>query len=210
MKERHSFGSGFAVHETQEPYIKEFNPVSERIAILQVDTKSLKIVQVCAHAPMKTGDEDIKDAFYEELAHTYDYLPGNVIKLVLGDLNAKCGRETQFNPTMGSESLHETSNENGLRLIFFAVAKIMTISSTSFPHKDIHKATRESPDRTIANQIDHILIQKRFRSCIKDIQSYKGADCDTNHFLVVAKFELKLQSHKQLKKRNSIKINLEM
>ncbi|XP_015371362.1 PREDICTED: craniofacial development protein 2-like [Diuraphis noxia] len=210
MEERHIFGSGFTVHETLEPYIKEFNPVSERIAVLRVDTKPLNIVLVCTHAPTDTRDEDIKDAFYEELAHTYDNIPGNVIKLVIGDLNAKCGREIQFNPTLGNESLHEKSNGNGLRLIFFAAAKNMTISSTTFPHKAIHKATWKSPDGITTNQIDHILIQKRFRSCIKDIRSYRGADCDTDHFLVVAKFEIKLQSRKQLEKRNSRKINLEM
>jgi len=84
MEERHIFGSDFAVHETLGPYIKEFNPVTERIAVLRVDTKPLNIVLVCTHAPTETGDENFKDAFYEELAHTYDNLPGNVIKLVLG------------------------------------------------------------------------------------------------------------------------------
>jgi exonuclease III len=210
MEGRHIFGSRFAVHETLEPYLREFNPVSERIAVLHVDTKPLNIVLVCTHAPTDTSDEDIKDAFYEKLAHTYDNIQGNVIKLVLGDLNAKFGREIQFSLTVGSESLHETSNGNGLRLIFFAAAKNMTISNTTFPHKDIHKATWKSPDGITANQIDHILIQKRFRSCIKDIRSYRGADCDTDHFLVVAKFEKKLQSRKQLEEVNSIKIDLEM
>jgi len=71
MEERHFLGSGFDVHETLEPFIKEFNPVSERIAVLRVDIKPLNIVLVCTHTPMETGDEDIKDAFYEELAHTY-------------------------------------------------------------------------------------------------------------------------------------------
>lgn len=210
MEERHIFGSGFAVHETLEPYIKEFSPVSERIAVLRVDTKPLNIVLVCAHAPTETGDEDIKDAFYEELAHTYDNLPGNVIKLVIGNLNANCGIEIIFNPTIGSESLHETSNVNGLRLIFFAAAKNMAISSTTFLHKTIHKATWKSPDGITTNQIDHLFIQKRFRSFIKYIRSYRGTECDTDHFLVVAKFELKLQSRKQLEKGNSRKINLEM
>lgn len=67
MEERQSF---VAVHETLEPYMKEFNPVSERIAVLRADTKPLniRVVLVCTYAPTETGDEDIRDAFYEELA----------------------------------------------------------------------------------------------------------------------------------------------
>ncbi|XP_008181591.1 uncharacterized protein LOC103308977 [Acyrthosiphon pisum] len=49
MEERNRFGSGFAVHESLEPCIIEFNPVSERIAVLRVDTQPLNIVLVCTH-----------------------------------------------------------------------------------------------------------------------------------------------------------------
>jgi len=65
MVERHIFGSGFAVHESLEPYIKEFNLVSKRIAVLRFNTNSLNIVLMCAHAPMETGEENINDTFYE-------------------------------------------------------------------------------------------------------------------------------------------------
>lgn len=40
------------------------------------------------------------------------------------DLNAKCRREIQFFPKLEKESLHNTSNGNGLRLISFAIEKI--------------------------------------------------------------------------------------
>jgi len=108
----------------------------------------------------------------------------------------------------GRENLHETSHGNGL--ISFAVAKDMIISSTTFLQKTIYKATWKSLDRTTCNQIDHILIQKRFRSYIKDIRSFRGTDCDSDYFTVVAKFMLKIQSHKILVNRESTKINLEM
>jgi len=141
MEEGHSFGCGFAVHETLEPYVKEFNPISERMTLLRVDMKPLNIILVCIHAPTETGEENTKDFFYENLSQIYDKLPRNVIKLILGDLNAKCGRETHFMPMIGRECLHETSNGNGLKLISFAAVKDMIISSTTFPHKTIHKAS---------------------------------------------------------------------
>lgn len=66
----------------------------------------------------------------------------------MNDINAKCGQESQFIPTIGSESLHKHYNDNGLRLVYeyFGTSTEMTISSTTFPHKDIHKATWKSPD----------------------------------------------------------------
>jgi hypothetical protein len=38
------------------------------------------------------------------------------MRILLGDFNAKVGREDIFNPTIGNESLHEISNDNGVRV----------------------------------------------------------------------------------------------
>lgn len=67
------------------------------------------------------------------------------------------------------------------------------LSSTTFPHKRIHKLTWNAPDGRTKDQIDHLLIDKRCRSSITDVRSYRGADCDFDHLLVIAKFRVKLQ-----------------
>jgi hypothetical protein len=37
------------------------------------------------------------------------------------------------------------------------------------------------------NQIDHILVDRRRHSSVLDVRSYRAADCDTDHYLVVEK-----------------------
>jgi hypothetical protein len=52
---------------------------------------------------------------------------------LLGDFNAKGGEGDIFKPTIGNESLHEISNDNGGRLVNFATSKNLKVKSTMFP-----------------------------------------------------------------------------
>jgi exonuclease III len=66
---------------------------------------------------------DVKDSFYEELERVFDKFPKYNMKIMLGDFNAKAGREDIFEQTTGNESLHEISNDNGIWLANFATSK---------------------------------------------------------------------------------------
>jgi hypothetical protein len=80
------------------------------------------IIVLNVHAPTEDKTDDIEDSFYEELECVFDKFPKYHMKILLGDLNAKIGREDIFKPTIGNESLHE-SNDNGVRLVNFATPK---------------------------------------------------------------------------------------
>jgi hypothetical protein len=67
-------------------------------------------------------------------------------KILLGDFNAKVGRENIFKPTIGNESLYQDSNYNGVRTVNFATSKNLVVKSTMFQHRNIHKYTWTSPD----------------------------------------------------------------
>jgi len=73
----------------------------------------------------------------------------------LGDFNAKVGRENIFKPTIGRESLYQYSNDNGVRIVNFATSQNLVVTSTIFPHRNIHKCTWNSPDGKTHKQIDH-------------------------------------------------------
>jgi hypothetical protein len=68
------------------------------------------------------------------------------MKILFGDFNAKVGSEDIFKLTIGNESLHKISNDNGVRLVNSATSKYLTVKSMMFPHHNIHKYTWKSPD----------------------------------------------------------------
>ena len=91
------------------------------------------------------------------------------MKILLSDFNAKVGRENIFKPTVGLESLHQHSNDNGVRIVTFATSKNLA-RSMMFPHRNIRKYTWTSPDGKNHNQIDHILIDRRRHSSLLDYE----------------------------------------
>jgi len=66
-----------------------------------------------------------------------------------------------------------------------------------FPHWNFHKYTRTSTDGKTHNQIDHVVIGRRWHSRVLDVQSFRGADCDTDHYLVIVKVRERLTVGKQ-------------
>ena len=68
------------------------------------------------------------------------------MKILLGDFNAKVGRENIFKPTIANQSLHQDSNDNGVRIVNFATSKNLVVKSTMFPYRNIHKYTWTSLD----------------------------------------------------------------
>jgi hypothetical protein len=85
------------------------------------------------HSPTNDSEEEAKDQFYEQLERAYAACPSNDVKLVMGDANAKVGRETLHQSTIGKHSLHESTNENGLRLVDFAAGRQMAIKTWHSP-----------------------------------------------------------------------------
>jgi hypothetical protein len=68
------------------------------------------------------------------------------MKILLGDFNAKVGREDIFKPTVGNESLHEINNDSAVRVVNFATSENLVDKSTMFLYCKIHKYTWTSPE----------------------------------------------------------------
>ncbi|KAL4125800.1 hypothetical protein QTP88_010040 [Uroleucon formosanum] len=178
---KHENGVGFLVNDQLLPSIKKFTPVNDRICHIRIAGKQYDIILICVYSPTETGEEDLKDMGF----------------------NSQVGRETIYRPTIGSESIHDLSNGNGTRLVEFAIANGLIVSSSFFPRKNINKYTWTSPGGIYQSQIDHILVDKVHRSCIKDVRSKRGADGDSDHFLVLVKVKLILSNHWKAKRKKT-------
>jgi hypothetical protein len=97
--------------------------------------------------------------------------------------------------------LHEISNDNGVKVVNFATSKKLIVKRTTFPHRNIHKFNWTSPDGKKHNEIGFILIGRRRRFSILDVQTFRAADCDTDHYLVVAKIRKRLVVSIQTRQR---------
>jgi hypothetical protein len=96
----------------------------------------------------------MKYSVYEELERVFDKIPKYHMNIFFGDFNAEVDREDIFKLTIGNERLHEINNYNGVRVLTLATSKNLTVESTMFPHRNMHKFTSTSPDGKIQNQID--------------------------------------------------------
>jgi hypothetical protein len=103
----------------------------------------------------------VKDSFYYELECVFHTFPKYHTKILLGDFNAKIGKEDIFNPAIWNESLQEMSNDNKVRVVNFAAIKNHTVKSTMFPRHNMHPFIWTSPVGKNRNQIGHILIDRR-------------------------------------------------
>jgi len=63
------------------------------------------------------------------------------MKILLGDFNAELGRQKIFKLTIGNDSLHQDSNDNGVRIVNFATSNNLVVQNTMFPHRNIRKYT---------------------------------------------------------------------
>jgi hypothetical protein len=108
----------------------------------------------------------------------------------------KLAGRTVLNRQLGMKVCTKLVMINGVRLVNVATSKNLRVKSTMFPHPNIHKYTWKSPDGKTHNQIYHILVDRRRHCNVLDVRSFRPTDCDSDHYLVVAKVRERLAVNK--------------
>ena len=84
-------------------------------------------------------------------------------------------------------------NEARQRLTEFCQESALVIENTLFQQHKRRLYTWTSPDGQHQNHVDYILCSQRWRSSIQSAKTRPGADCSSDHQILIAKFRLKLK-----------------
>lgn len=203
----HQSGVAIMMSKETSKTLIEWYPVNDRILYARFDSKHIKLSVIQCYSPTNDANDDEKDTFYNQLQSVLHRTPKHDMVIVMGDLNAKVGKDnTGKEACMGAHGIGQL-NENGERLLDFCEINGLVVCNTIFAHKDIHKYTWVSPDKRTKNQIDYIMINKRWRRSVIDARTYRGADINSDHILLRAKIQLKLKATRKVQGRRKFAVN---
>ena len=153
--------------------------------------KPFNITVIQVYAPTSNAEEAEVERFYEDLQDLLELTPTKDVLFIIGDWNAKLG--SQEIPGVTGKFCLGIRNEAGQRLIEFCQENALVIANTLFHQPKRRLYTWTSPDGQHKNQIDYILCSQRWRSSLQSTKTRQGADCGSDHELLIAKFRLKLK-----------------
>ena len=162
------------------------NLKNDRMISVCFQGKPFTIMVIQVYALMSNAGEAEVERFYEDLQDLLELAPKKDVLFIIGDWNAKVGCQETSGIT-GKFGLG-IWNEAGQRLIEFCQENALVIANTLF-----QLYTWTSPDGQHQNQIDYIPCSHQWRSSIKSAKTRPGADCGSDHELLIAKFRLKLK-----------------
>ena len=131
------------------------------------------------------------DWFYEDLQHLLELTPKKDILFITGDWNAQVGSQ-EIPGVTGKFGLGE-QNEAGQKITEFWQENTLDIANTLFQQHKKWPYPWTSSGGQYWNQIDYIPCNRRWRSSIESAKTRPGADCGSDHELLIAKFRLKLK-----------------
>ena len=153
--------------------------------------KPFNITVIQAYAPTSNAEEAEVEQFCEDLQDLLELTPKKDVLFIIGDRNAKVG--SQETPGVTGKFGLGVRNEAGQRLTEFCKENTLVIENTLFQQHKRRLYTWTSPDGRHRNQIYYILCSQRWRSSIQSAKTRLGANCGSDHELLIAKFRFKLK-----------------
>ena len=141
------------------------------------------------YAPTSNAEEAEGERFYEGLQDLLELTPKKDVLFIIGDWNSKVGR--QETPGVTGKFDLGVQNEAGRRQADFWQVNTVVIANTLFQQCERGCYTWTLPDGRYWNQISYVPWSQAWRNSIRSAKARPGADCGSDHQLLIAKFRFK-------------------
>ena len=172
--------------------VQSYEMITERIICIKITAKPVDLILIQCYAPTNDAVASEVENFYQQIDEvikkTKQYCD---CLIVMGDLNGKVG-EAKEEDIVGPFGLGQR-NENGQSIVECCRRHNLMVANTWFETKKSTRHTWTSPDGATKNQIDFILVDKRFRNGVKNSKVRTSADCGSDHNIVIAQLYVRLQ-----------------
>ncbi|XP_076467573.1 uncharacterized protein LOC143298578 [Babylonia areolata] len=190
--ERRLSGVGFMIKSSIASKLHSL-PVghSDRIMSLRLPLTSNCFVSLFSvYAPTLQADAVTKEAFYSELSFLLRKVDKEDKILIMGDFNARVGRDHIIWPGVIGRHGIGNCNDNGRLLLEFCTKHSLSVTNTLFQQKARYKTTWKHPRSKHWHLLDYVLVRQRDIKDVLHTRVMPSADCYTDHRLVCAKVRL--------------------
>ncbi|KAK6756670.1 hypothetical protein RB195_014848 [Necator americanus] len=150
---------------------------------VKVDTGEVELRVISAYAPQAGCSEEEKASFWEDLEQYVHSLEGEVVLLIGGDFNGHVGfRKDEFESCHGGYG-YGARNDDGLRILEYAVASDLIIANTQYQKRKSHLITYTSGGRK--TQIDFWMLRRRDRRLLQDSKVIPTDHVAAQHHLLI-------------------------
>ncbi|KAJ4927753.1 hypothetical protein JOQ06_015555 [Pogonophryne albipinna] len=180
-------GVGFAIKNCLINHLHELPVgINERLMTIRLMLASSQMATVIsAYAPTLDAQDEVKEAFYADLDKTLSEVPKEDKLILLGDFNARVGRNHHlWRGTLGREGVGNT-NSNGILLLTKCSEHNLVITNTLFRQKTKFKTSWMHPRSKLWHLIDYVIVRSKDRRDVLNTRAMTSADdCWTDHRLI--------------------------
>ncbi|XP_076044843.1 uncharacterized protein LOC143027437 [Oratosquilla oratoria] len=166
--------------------------ISERLMTVRIPiTRDRHITLISVYAQTLTSPDEDKGAFYTQLDHTIQRVPANDKLVVLGDFNARLGKDHRlWEGIIGHHGIGNC-NANGELLLGLCAEHQLIVTNTVFRLPNRQKTTWRHLRSKHWHILDYILTIARDRRDIRITRTMTGADDYwTDHRLLISRLTM--------------------
>ena len=173
--------------------------ITERLMTFRMPIgKERFLTLINVYAPTMTYPDEDKDAFYRLLTTTIDKVPTADKLIVLGDFNARVGKDfSTYDGVMGKHG-KGNKNSNGDLLLSLCTEKELCITNTFFHQPDKNFFSWMHPRSKRWHLLDYVLTRRADLSDTLCTKALRGPECSTDHYLIRTQVRVKPQLKRRI------------